>query len=59
MSSACHLLCTVVLAQAGAGRIQGGWEYVWGAYAVTWTALLLYVTSLWLRRPKASGPEGK
>jgi hypothetical protein len=37
---------------AETGRIQGGWGYVWTAYAVTWTALFLYSLSLWLRRPK-------
>ncbi len=37
----------------GSGRIQGGWEYVWGAYGLTWGALVLYALSLWLRRPKS------
>lgn len=36
---------------AAAGRIEGGWGFVWTAYGLTWTALLLYGLSLWLRRP--------
>jgi hypothetical protein len=36
------------------GRIQGGWEYIWAAYAVTWAALMLYALSLWLRWPKGN-----
>jgi len=55
-----HLI-TLVLAQAGravgSGRIVGGWEYVWAAYAITWTALGLYALSLWLRRPGADSKE--
>ena len=52
----------LVLAQTartvGSGRIVGGWEYVWAAYAITWAALGLYALSLWLRRPGAdSGKE--
>jgi CcmD family protein len=31
------------------GIIQGGWEYVYAAYGVTWFALLSYLFSLWLR----------
>ncbi len=35
----------------GAGRLQGGWEYVWAAYGIAWASLSLYALSLWLRRP--------
>ncbi|MFZ5469179.1 MAG: hypothetical protein ACOZIN_07025 [Myxococcota bacterium] len=31
------------------GRIQGGWEYIWAAYAITWAASTIYAVSLWLR----------
>jgi hypothetical protein len=31
------------------GVIEGGWEYVIGAYAVSAGALLAYGVSLWLR----------
>ncbi len=41
----------------GSGRIQGGWEYVCGAYALTWFALAAYALSLWLRRPKSLPKE--
>jgi hypothetical protein len=43
----------ILLAQtnppAYSGRIQGGWEYVWVSYGITWAALTLYALSLWLR----------
>jgi heme exporter protein D len=26
--------------QVPSGMIQGGWEYVWAAYGVSWTVLL-------------------
>ncbi|MEK7704653.1 MAG: heme exporter protein CcmD [Myxococcota bacterium] len=32
------------------GVIEGGWEYVWAAYAVTWTALVGYTLYLWRQR---------
>jgi hypothetical protein len=38
--------------KVGSGRIQGGWEFIWAAYGITWAALSLYALSLWLRRPK-------
>lgn len=40
-----------VLAQVGAGRIQGGWEYILSAYGIAWVSISLYALSLWLRRP--------
>lgn len=48
-----------LLAQVGSGRIKGGWEYVWTAYAIAYGALALYSLSLWLRRPKKAAPETK
>jgi hypothetical protein len=41
----------------GSGRIQGGWEYVWASYGITWAVVALYALSLWARRPR--GPEAK
>jgi len=38
------------------GMIQGGWEYVWAAYGVTWVGLLGYIISLWLRKPAKENP---
>ena len=35
------------------GQIVGGWEYVWACYIVTWTGIVLYAASLFLRRRKA------
>ena len=37
---------------AHAGRIVGGWEYIWAAYGVAWGGLSLYGLSLWMRRPR-------
>ena len=31
------------------GMIQGGWEYVYAAYGISWTALIVYAASLYLR----------
>jgi heme exporter protein D len=31
------------------GMVAGGWEFVWAAYAITATALLVYGGSLLLR----------
>jgi hypothetical protein len=42
---------SALLAQVGAGRIQGGWEYIWAAYIIAWVSISLYALSLWLRRP--------
>ena len=41
-----------VLAAVGDGRIRGGWAYVWAAYGITWTGLVLYTLSLWARWPR-------
>lgn len=49
----------VLLAQVGAGRIQGGWGYVWTSYAIAYGALALYSLTLWLRRPKQAAAETK
>ena len=38
--------------RVGAGRIEGGWEYIWASYAIIWSALILYSVFLWLRRPE-------
>ncbi len=35
---------------ATTGVVVGGWNYVWIAYGVTWTVLLGYSVSLWMRR---------
>lgn len=47
----------MLLAQVGAGRIQGGWEYVWTSYGIAYGALALYSLSLWLRRPRQAEPD--
>ena len=43
--------------RVGAGRIVGGWEYVWAAYGITWAAIVVYTTSLVLRLRNAQEPE--
>lgn len=42
--------------QVGAGRIVGGWEYVWAGYGIALAALVLYSLSLWFRRPRSTEP---
>lgn len=32
------------------GVIQGGWEFIYSAYGLAYTGLLLYGISLWVRR---------
>lgn len=46
-------------ARVGAGRIQGGWGYVWTSYGIAWSALSAYALNLWLRsrRPVSSGSD--
>jgi len=44
-------MSALMLLAAQAGRIQGGWEFVWAAYGLTWVSLVLYAASLWARRP--------
>jgi hypothetical protein len=45
-------MSALVYLAAQTGRIQGGWNYVWTAYGLTWAAVALYTLSLWLRRPR-------
>jgi hypothetical protein len=52
-------MTTLLLAQVGYGRIQGGWEYVWTSYGIAWSALALYSLSLWLRRPRQGAPDSQ
>ena len=42
---------TILVASSTMGQLQGGWEYVIGAYVVTWVFLAGYAASLTLRRP--------
>ena len=39
-----------------AGKIEPGkyWDHITAAYIVTWTALIGYTISLWVRRPKGA-----
>ena len=39
------------------GKIVGGWEFIWAAFIVTWTALTLYSASL-VWRERKSRKEG-
>lgn len=43
------LSTTALAAQPPSGRIEGGWEYVIAAYAITWITFGLYTLSLWAR----------
>ena len=67
--SALFELVTTLLAQAPAegppalqppvrmGTIEGGWEYVWFSFGITWATLAAYGLSLWVRRPQQSSKE--
>ncbi len=41
-------------ANVGSGQLQGGWEYIWAAWILSWAGLVGYGLSLWVRRPKGS-----
>jgi hypothetical protein len=43
--------------RVGAGRIVGGWEYVYVSYGITYAAVIVYTLSLWLRRASAQRSE--
>jgi hypothetical protein len=43
-----------LLNAVGSGRIEGGWEFVWTVYGLTWTVLGFYALSLWIRRPRGT-----
>lgn len=34
------------------GAIEGGWEFVWAAYGITWATFILYAVSLFVRTPR-------
>jgi len=34
------------------GHVQGGWEYVWAAYGLTWLGLAAFAINLYLKRIK-------
>jgi hypothetical protein len=38
------------------GVIQGGWGYVIAAYGISWSVLLLYGVSLYVRAKRATQP---
>ncbi len=42
-------ITTALAAQPPSGKIEGGWEYVIAAYAITWITFGLYTLSLWAR----------
>ena len=46
------LLALADAAPLPTGRITGGWEYIWTAYILTWSGVVLYGASLFLRRRK-------
>lgn len=46
----------VVFAVEGSGVIDGGWEFIWAAYGVTWLFFAVYTVTLILRSGNASEP---
>lgn len=47
-------LTSLLLAQVGSGRIQGGWGYVWTSWGIAWGAYSLYALTLWARHRRAA-----
>ena len=47
-----HLSSLLVLAAETpvTGHVQGGWEYIWMAWGLSWAGMVLYAVSLILRR---------
>jgi hypothetical protein len=43
------------MSRVGAGRIVGGWEYVWASFLIAWIGIGLYAVSLLLRRRGRKG----
>jgi hypothetical protein len=37
--------------EVGSGVINGGWDYIWAAYAITWFVFISYSVSLVVRDP--------
>ena len=52
------VLAQEAAAQIGKGELTGGWDYVWSAYSVAWTGMVLYSLSLWLRLRGQQVKEG-
>lgn len=41
-------------ARVGEGVLRGGWEYIWGGYALSAFFLVAYGISLYVRRPRST-----
>lgn len=48
------LLAQYDAARVGEGVLRGGWEYIYGGYALSALFLVAYTISLWVRRPRSS-----
>lgn len=44
----------IVLAIETMGRIDGGWNFVWAAYGITWVFFAVYTASLLFRSASAA-----
>jgi hypothetical protein len=41
------------------GKLVGGWEFVWAAYAITWAGLVLYAAfAVWRERQSRKPKPG-
>lgn len=40
------------------GVIQGGWEFVWAAYGITWAGWIGYAVSLVVRTKRTQHEDG-
>ena len=39
------------------GVIEGGWNYVWAAYGISWVVLLTYAVSLIVKLNRGGGDD--
>ncbi len=45
-----------IFATTGTGVIEGGWEYIWAAYGLTWLFFAVYSATLILRSTDPPDP---
>ena len=58
MSPAALILANAAMANVGAGRITGGWEYIWAAFLLFWGVLVVYGFNLWRTHAKVMSEKG-
>lgn len=46
-----------IVATQGMGVIEGGWNFVWAAYGITWIFFAFYTATLLFRSASAEPPK--